>query len=215
MFSCFALQDMFSCFARPDLFSAVARASDPVFMFCPPRHVYGGSDGVGSRFHVLRSLTRYQRYGGRRVQFSCFVRPDSSSAETKVPGPTFMFPHPETFPAVPRVSGPVFKFCAPELFFCGTAGIGSHFLVLRARTRFRRNRGCRLPYSCFMLPDSFSALPRASAPVFMFYVPRLIFEGTKGVRSRFHVLRSQTCFRRCRLRRVLFSYFARPDSFSA
>jgi hypothetical protein len=55
----------------------------------------------------------------------------------------------------------------------------------------------------------------ASGPVFMFCALRLIFGGTKGVVSGFHVLHAQTNFRRYRGRQVPFSYFARPDSFSA
>jgi hypothetical protein len=97
--------------------------------------------------------------------------------------------------------------------FGGTEGVLSLFHVLRSRTRFRRYRGCRLPFSCFALPDSFSAVPRASGPVFMFCVTGLVFGGTEGVGSRLHVLRFRTRFRRYRERRVPFSYFALPDSF--
>jgi hypothetical protein len=42
----------------------------------------------------------------------------------------------------------------------------------------------------------------------------LVFGGTEGVGSRFHVLSDQTRFRRYRGRRVPFSCFASPDSFS-
>jgi hypothetical protein len=57
-------------------------------MFCAPGLVFGGTDGVGSRFHVLlyrtrfggtdgvearfhilRSRTRFWRCGGRQVMF--------------------------------------------------------------------------------------------------------------------------------------------------
>jgi hypothetical protein len=71
-FSRFAFQDSFSAvsgasgpvflFARPDSFSSVPRASGPVFMFCAPRLVFGGIEGVGSRFHVLRSRAHFGRY---------------------------------------------------------------------------------------------------------------------------------------------------------
>jgi hypothetical protein len=80
----------------------------------------------------------------------------------------------------------------------------SRFHVLRALTYFRRYLGRRVSFSCFASPDSFSAVPRASSAVFMFCVPVLIFGGTKGVGSRFHVLRSRTRFRRYRRRRVPF-----------
>jgi hypothetical protein len=180
-------------------------------MFCAPGVIFGGTEGVASRFHVLRTRTRFRRYRGRRVPLSCFTRPDS-------------------FSAVPRASGPTFMFYAPGLVFGGTEGVGSHFHVLRARTRFRRYRerqvlfscfslrdsfspksGRRAPFSRFALLDSFSAISRASGPVFMFCAPGLIFGGTEGVRSLFHVLRARTRFLRYRGRRVTFSCFASPD----
>jgi hypothetical protein len=88
------------------------------------------------------------------------------------------------------VSGLVFMICAPKLIFGGTEGVGSHFHVLLSRTHFRLYRGRRVAFSWFARQDSFSAVPRASAPVFMFFAPGLIFGGTDGVGSRFHVLRS-------------------------
>jgi hypothetical protein len=117
----------FSCFALPDSLSAVPRASGSVFMFCAPELVFGDTEGVGSRFHVLRSRTHFRRYQECRVPFSYFARSYS-------------------FSAVPRVSVPVFMFCAPGLIFSGTVGVGSCFLILRARTHFRRYRGRRVPF---------------------------------------------------------------------
>jgi hypothetical protein len=108
----------FLYFARLDSFSLVPRASGPVFLFCVPRLVFDGTEGVGSDFHVLRSQINFRRYRGRRVPFSCFALL-------------------VLFSAVPRASGPVFMFCAPGIVFSGTEGVGSLFLVLRARTRFR------------------------------------------------------------------------------
>jgi hypothetical protein len=175
----------FSCFAHSDSFSTVFRASDPDFMFCAPGLVFGGTDGVGSRFHVLRAWTHFRRYRGRRVLFSCFVLRNS-------------------FSAVPRASCRFFMFSAPGLIFGGTEGVGSRFHVLRARTLFRRYLERRVPFSCFACPDSFSAVSSASGPVFMFYAPILIFDGTEGVGSHFHVLCSRTLFRSCRVRRVPF-----------
>jgi hypothetical protein len=165
-------------------------------MFCAPGLIFGGIEGVASHFHVLRAQTRFRRYRGRQVPFSCFRRPDS-------------------FSAVPRTSGPVFMFYAPGLVFDGTKGVGSRFLVLLSRTHFRRYRGRRVPFSCFVSADSFSTVPRSSCPVFMFCTPGLVFGGTEGVRSFFHFLRSQNHFRRYRGRRVPFSSFVRTDSFSA
>jgi hypothetical protein len=140
---------LFSCFARPGSFSAVPRTSGPVFMFCAPGLVLGGVECVGYRFHVLRIRTRFRRFRGHRVPFSCFKRLDS-------------------FSEVPRASGPVFMLYASGLVFGGSEGIGSRFHVLRVRTRFRRFRGRRVPFSCYTRPDTFSEVPRASGPVFMF-----------------------------------------------
>jgi hypothetical protein len=99
-------------------------------------------------------------------------------------------------------------FCAPGLVFEGTGRVGSRFHVLRVRTRFRRYRVRRVPFSSFVLPDSFSTVTRASAPdlmfpaiprasglVFMFCTSELVFGDTEGVGSRFHVLHSRTRFR--------------------
>jgi hypothetical protein len=192
-FCCFARPDSFwryrgrrvpfSCFALPDSFSAVPSASGPFFMFCAPGIVSGGTEGVGSRFHVLRSRTRLRWYRGPRVPFSYFARPDS-------------------FSAVLRASSPFSMSLAPRHIFGETEGVGSHFHVLRSRTRFRWYQGRRVPFSCF-------------ASLYTFLAPGHIFGGTEGVGSHFHVLRSQTSFQRYRGRRVPFSYFARPDLFSA
>jgi hypothetical protein len=86
-----------------------------------------------------------------------------------------------------RASGLVFMFCAPGLVFGSSEGVRSCFYVLRPWTRFRRFLGRRVPFSYFVLPDSFSAVPRASAPVFMFCAPELVSRCTEGVGSRFHV----------------------------
>jgi hypothetical protein len=181
-------------------------ASAPIFMFCIYWHIFGGAEGVGSRFHVLRSSTRFRRscfhvllsqtrlrrFRGRWVPFSCFVLP-------------------EFFSAVPRASSLVFMFCVPVLVFGGSECVGFGFQVLRARNHFRRFRGRWVPFSCFVSPDSFSAFLRASGPVFMFCVPVLVFGCTVVVGSRFHVLRSRTHFRRYRGSRDPFSCLALPD----
>jgi hypothetical protein len=199
-FSCFALPNSYSTVPTASgpvfMFSAVQRASLPVFMLSAPAHVFGGTEGVRSHFHVLYYQTRFRRYRGHWVLFSCFARPDS-------------------FSAVPKASSLVFMFCAPGLVFGGTEGVGSRFYVLRSRTHFRRYRGRPFPYSCFPLPDMFSAVPRASTLVFMFCTPRLIFGGSEGVGYRFHVFRSRTRFHQYLGLRVPFSYFACPNSFSA
>jgi hypothetical protein len=147
----------------------------PFFMFCATGVLFSGIEDVGSHFHILRSRTHFRRYRGRRVPFLCFALPDS-------------------FSAVPRASGPVFMFCAPALIIGGTVGVGSSFHVWRPRTRFGRYRGRWVPFSCFARPDSFSAAPRASCPVFMFCTPRLVFGVIEGVGSRFLVVRARTSF---------------------
>jgi hypothetical protein len=187
---------MFSYFALMGMFLAFRRASGLDFMFCVPGLVFGDTKGVDLRIHVLRSQTRFRRYRGRRVLFSYFALLNS-------------------FSAVPRASGPVLMFCAPGIIFGGVECVGSRFHVLRAYTHFRQYQGRPIPFSCFSLPDMFLAVRRESSPIFMFCAPRHISRGTEGVESRFHVLISQTLFRRYRGRRVPFSCFARPDSFSA
>jgi hypothetical protein len=238
--------DPFSSSALAYSFSAVPSASRPVFIFCGSGLVFGGSLGVGSRFHVLGSRTRFRRYRRRQVLFSCFTRPESFSAILRTSRPVFMFlrartrvpfkyfarpksfrryrgPHvpfsyftrSDSFSAVPRASGPVFMLCSFRLIFGGTGGVGSSFHVLRPRTHFRRYRETRLPFSCFTRPDSFSAVPgawgpvfmfcaldsfsaveRASGPIFLFCAPGLVFGVSDCVMSRFHILRSQTRFLR-------------------
>jgi hypothetical protein len=165
-------------------------------MFCAPELVSGGTEDAVSRFQVLRSRTRFGRYRGRRFSFSCFALPD-------------------TFWAVPRASGLVYMFCAPGLFLGVTEGAGSSFHVLRSRTRFRRYRGPRFPFSCFALTDYFWALPRTSGLLFKFCAPGLVSGGTEDAGSRFHVLHSRTSFGRYRRHRFPFSCFALTDTFWA
>jgi hypothetical protein len=202
----------FSCLSLPNMFLGVLRASVPFFLFCAPGLVFGGTEGVRSRFYVFRSRTCFWGCRGRRVPFSRFALQDS-------------------FSAVPRVSRSDFMFCPPGFVFGGTegvrsrfyvfppghvsGGIGSLFHVLRSRTRLRRYQGRRVPFSCFARPGSFLSVLRASGPIFMLCGPRLVFGGTEDVGSRFQVLYSQTRFRWCRVHRVPFSSFARPKSFSA
>jgi hypothetical protein len=150
-------------------------------MFYAPELVFGGIEGIRSHFHALRDQTRYRlyrarrtgfrRFRGRLVPFSCFA-------------------HPNTFSAVPRASGPVFIFCAPGLVFSGAECVRSRFFVLCTRTRFRRSRGRRVPFSCFALAYMLLAVLMASCPDFMFCAPGFVFDGNKGVGFRFQILRS-------------------------
>jgi hypothetical protein len=178
------------------MFLAVRRASGPVFMFCAPGRVFGGTEGVESHFHVLHARTSFQRYGGCRVPFSC-LRAWSRFRRYRGHG------------------SHVFMFCDPGLIFDGTEDVLSRFHVLRSRTCFRRCRVRWVPFSWFVHPDSFSAVSRATGLVFMFYASGLVFCGTEGVRFCFHILHARTHLRRYRGRRVPFSSIARPDSFSA
>jgi hypothetical protein len=184
-------------------------------MLCAPGLVFDGTEGFGSHFHVLHARTHFRRYRGHLVPFHvlrshtrfrrCRVR--------RVPFSCFMFP--VSFSAVSSASGPVFLFCSPGLVFSPVECVWSRFHALRARTHFQRYRERRVPFSCFALPDSFSMVPRASGVVFMFSAPGLIFGGTEGVKSCFHILPARTRFRRYRGRRVPYSRFARPKFFSA
>jgi hypothetical protein len=139
-------------------------------MFQAPRLVFDGTEGVGSHLHILRSRTRFRQYRGRPVPFSWFALPDS-------------------FSAVPRASGLILIFCPPGLVFDGTQGVGSHFRVSRSRVHFRPYRGRRVPFSCFPLLDTFSAVLRASGPVFMFCAPEPVSGGIEGAEPNFHVPR--------------------------
>jgi hypothetical protein len=165
----------FSYFALPDSFSAVPRASGPVFMFCAPELVFGDIEGVRSRLLVSRSQTSFRRCRVRVVPFSCFARPNS-------------------FSTVPRTPDPIFMFSAPGHVFGVAEGVRSYFHVLRSRACFWRGGRRRVPFSCFALPDKFSAVPRASGPIFMFFTLGLVLGVTEGVDSRFHVLHSRTRF---------------------
>jgi hypothetical protein len=208
-------RDLFSCFVLPNSFPAVPWESGLVFIFYALGHIFGGTEGVGSRFHILPSRTRFRRYLGRQVPFSCFTLTG-------------------LFSAVLRVSGPVFMFCTPEVIFGGVVCVGSLFDVLRsenvrsifhvfhAQTRFPLPNSfsavprCRVMFFlfCAPLPDSFLAVPRESGHIFMFCAPELIFSGIEGAGSHFNVLRCWTHFNRYGGPRVPYSCFSLPDSFS-
>jgi hypothetical protein len=164
-------------------------------MFCAPGLIFGGIDGVVSLFHVFRPRTRFRRYRRRQVPFLCFALPD-------------------TFFVSPKRVESRFHVLRFGLIFGRTEGVGSRLYVLCSWTRCRLYRVRRVPFSCFELPDSFLAVPRALCPVFMFCAPGLGVSGTEGVGPRFHVLRSRTRFRRYRGRRVPFLSFALPNSIS-
>jgi hypothetical protein len=206
---------LFSCFALSESFPLVPRASGLIFKFCVPELLSRGNEGVGSRFQVLRFRTHFQRYRGRRVLFLCFALPDSFSAVPPCPVPFSCFVLPDSFSTVPTASALFFLFSASGLIFDGTESVEFSFQVLSALTHFRRYRGRRVPFICFALPDTFSAVPRMSGPVFMFIAPGLIFSGNEGVGSRFQLLRFRSRFWQYRGHRVPFSCYVCLDSFSA
>jgi hypothetical protein len=187
----------------------VPRTSGLIFMFCAPRLFFGGTEGVDVNIYILRPWTRFRRYRGRRVPFSCFALTESFWALPSASNPIFIFSAPglifggtkgirshfhvlcsRTCLGRFRWRRTHFHVCSPEPILGGTEGVGSRFHVLRSRTHFRRYRGCRVPLSCLALPNSFSAVPRATSHVFMFcaFVP--VLGSTEGIRSHFHVLRS-------------------------
>jgi hypothetical protein len=206
---------LFSSFTLPDSFSAVPRASGPVFMFCTSGLIFGGIGGVRSLFHVLRSRTHFRRYRWSRVPFSCFARLDSFSVVSWASGLIFMFFAPGLVFGGTECVGSLFHVLLSGFVFGVTEGVVSRFHIMCSQTRFRWSRVRRVLFSYFVLPNSFSVVPSSSGPVFMFCPLGLDFDVTEGVGIRFHVLRSRTHFRRYRGRRVRFSCFARPDSFSA
>jgi hypothetical protein len=197
------------------------RASGPVFKFWAPGLIFVGTKGIRFRFHVLRSRTCFRWCRVCQITFSARglifggLEGDGSRFDVLHVGTSFRryrgrqisflsFSHPNSFSAVPRVSGPIFIFCAAGHVCGGTESVGYRFHVLRSRTRFRGYRGRRVPFSCFVRPYSFMAVPRASGLDFMFCALGHVFNSTEGVRSRFHVLRARTGFRRYRGRRVSF-----------
>jgi hypothetical protein len=123
----------FSCFPRPDSFSTVPRASVPVFNFCAPGLFFGDTEGVGSRFHILRARTR-------QVPFFMFCVPRHCV------GSCLHFCAPELVFGGTEGVGSRFMFCAPELIFGGAEGVESRYHVLHSKTRFRRCGACRVPF---------------------------------------------------------------------
>jgi hypothetical protein len=140
-------------------------------MFCVPGLIFGHTEVVGSYFNVLRARTHFRRYRRRQVSFSCFALSDTFWAVRKESGPFSCFAFPDyVFGDTVGVDSRL-MFCAPKLICGGTDGVGSRFHVLHSPTRFSRCGGPQILFSCFALPDSFSAVLRASGPVFTFYAP--------------------------------------------
>jgi hypothetical protein len=126
----------------------------------------------------LRSRAHFRRYRGRPLPFSCFVLLDLFSVVPRVQGPDLMFCASVTVFDDTKGVASGFHVCTPGLVFDGTEGFCSRFHVLCSQTCFWRCGGRRHRFSCFALPEYFSAEPRASASVFMFCAPELVFSGT-------------------------------------
>jgi hypothetical protein len=126
----------FSCFKLPYSFWVVPRVMSFVFIFCAPEIILGGTEGVQSHFLVLHSRSRFRRYRGHWVAFSCFALPS-------------------LFSAIPYAPGPIFMFCDRGLILGGTVGVRSLFLVLRSRAHVRWYRERRLLFLCFALLTHF------------------------------------------------------------
>jgi hypothetical protein len=173
----------------------------PVFMFCAPGFVFGGTEGVVSHFHILRARTHFWRYRGRRSHFHVLC---SRTRFRRYRGRRVMFcAHGIVFNGT-EVDWSFLIFCVPGLIFGGTEGVGSCLHVLSSGTRFRRCRVRRVSFSCFSLLDSFSVVPGATGPFLLFSAPGLVFGGIEGVGSHFHALLFRNRFRWGQVRRVPF-----------
>jgi hypothetical protein len=107
---------------------------------------------------------------------------------------------------ISRENNAVFMFCASGLIFGSTEGaqvqfscfaLPDSFSTVPRETNFQRYRGRQVQFSCFVLPDPFLVVPSASSLIFMICAPGLIFGGTDGIGSSFHVLHSRTAENRC------------------
>jgi hypothetical protein len=161
--------------------------------------ISGGSDGVRSRFHVLRSRICFRAVWRVLGPVSMFCTHELVFGGSEGVRSRFHALRSEdTLSAVPRASDLVCMFCAPKLvcMFCAPKLVCPHFHVLRSLTRFLCCGGRWVPFSCFLLSDSFSAVLKVSHLVFMFCAPVLLFGGTDGVGHHFLVLRSRPRFQR-------------------
>jgi hypothetical protein len=161
--------------------------SGPVFLFCAPGFIFGGTKGVRSRFHFCASglifsgtegvCAPVRVFGGMKVVESSFHDLGSRTCFRRYGGCRVLLSClalPNTFSPVMRVPNAVFMFCALGVISRGTEGVRSRFHVLHARTHFRRYPGNPEPISYFALSDMFSAIPSASGHVFTFCAPRMV-----------------------------------------
>jgi hypothetical protein len=139
---------------------------------------------------------------------SYFTLLNSFLAVPLAPIPLLCFALKDPFWAVRRVLGPIFIFRATGLIFGSTEGVSCSFHFERYQTHFQRYRGCRVLFSCFALPESFSALLRAPCPVFMFCAPELIVVSTMSIGCNFHVFRSKFIFDGAEGARFSFHFYA-------
>jgi hypothetical protein len=165
----------FSCFALPESFWTEPRALGPVFIFCAPGFFSAVPRATGPvfKFCAFGLVFGSAECVGCHFHVLCF-RTHFRWCRVRLV--------------------PFSCFARSVLIFDGTEAVRSRFHVLCARTNFRWYRGRRLSFSCFVLPDSISAVPRATGPVFMLCAPALVFGGTEGFWCRFHVLPARTHF---------------------
>jgi hypothetical protein len=122
-------------------------------MLCDPGLILGGTEDVGSSFHVLRYGTHFRWYRVHRVPFSF----------SNALGPVLY-----GFEGV----GSSFHVLRSRTHFRWYRGHSVEFSCFVLSEPFSAVR--RVQFSCFALPDSFPAVLRAPNPVFMFCAPILI-----------------------------------------
>jgi hypothetical protein len=145
-------------------------------MFCALTLILGSIVGVGSSFHVLPSKTRF---GGTEDAESSFHVLRSRTR----------------FRQYTKGVGTNFYILCSRTYFRRYRGCWVQFYFLRSQTRFERYRGRMVQFLCFALPDSFWIILRAPSLAFRFCTMGLVLDGTEGVKSSFHILRSRTHFR--------------------
>jgi hypothetical protein len=175
-----------------------------VFIFYASWLILGSTKGVRFSIHVLRSKLIF---GDIKAVGSCFIfyAPRLILTVPSAPGSVCIFYAPKlVFSGTKGVKSNFHIFV--ESFLSGTEGTSSSFHVIHSWTRVRWYRGHRVlrspsrflwyrghpvSFSCFALPDSFSAVLWVSSPVFILCALELVFGGTVGVESYFHALRSR------------------------
>jgi hypothetical protein len=108
---------------------------------------------------------------------------------------------------------PTLTFCSPRLIIDGPGDAVSNFTFCNPKHIF----GCQMSCVLFLiitLTYSFFMVPRVLRLIFMFCASEIVFGGPDVDESDFHILHSQTSFRRSLRCWVQFSLFVLPNSFS-